>query len=343
LQEDTILAHDVFISHSSKDKLTADAICHALENNGLKCWIAPRDVRPGFDYPAEIIYGIENSTLMVLLFSENSNKAPYVYAEIERAFSKGKMIIPYRLSQVEMGRNLELILAGKHWIDAYPGDTVFVNLLDAVTRALGITPAPASKTETDDSSNADASGELEFISRSEDPDVANDRKLAEQGDAYSQYRLGERYQFGNGLEKDYAKAFAWYSKSAEQGNSFGQHSLGYFYASGTGTPRNNEKAIVWYSKAAEQGNSASTNNLAGHYLYGNGVEKDYAKALTLYHEAVEKYGNWFSMNALGRCYENGWGVPQSIEKAREWYEKSAAHDNFAPAVENLKRLKEQNR
>jgi hypothetical protein len=44
------MAHDVFISHSSKDKLTADAICHSLEQNGIRCWIAPRDVRAGANY-----------------------------------------------------------------------------------------------------------------------------------------------------------------------------------------------------------------------------------------------------------------------------------------------------
>jgi TIR domain len=33
----------VFISHSSKDRATADAICTHLESAGIKCWIAPRD------------------------------------------------------------------------------------------------------------------------------------------------------------------------------------------------------------------------------------------------------------------------------------------------------------
>jgi TIR domain-containing protein len=31
----------IFISHSSKDKATADAICQRLEADGIKCWIAP--------------------------------------------------------------------------------------------------------------------------------------------------------------------------------------------------------------------------------------------------------------------------------------------------------------
>ena len=34
------MAHDVFISYSTKDKVIADAICANLENRGIRCWIA---------------------------------------------------------------------------------------------------------------------------------------------------------------------------------------------------------------------------------------------------------------------------------------------------------------
>ena len=44
------MLHDVFISYSSRDKVIADAVCHFLEQGGIKCWIAPRDIAPGFDY-----------------------------------------------------------------------------------------------------------------------------------------------------------------------------------------------------------------------------------------------------------------------------------------------------
>jgi Mg-chelatase subunit ChlD len=36
------MAHDVFISHSARDKPYADAVCAKLESRGLRCWIAPR-------------------------------------------------------------------------------------------------------------------------------------------------------------------------------------------------------------------------------------------------------------------------------------------------------------
>jgi len=41
------MAHDAFISHSSKDKTIADATCAYLEASKIRCWVAPRDIRPG--------------------------------------------------------------------------------------------------------------------------------------------------------------------------------------------------------------------------------------------------------------------------------------------------------
>jgi hypothetical protein len=60
--------HDVFISHSTKDNQVADAICHVLEQNGVRCWIAPRDIAAGTDYGTEIIRGIKNCTVFFLFF-----------------------------------------------------------------------------------------------------------------------------------------------------------------------------------------------------------------------------------------------------------------------------------
>ena len=36
----------VFISYASQDKRAAEAICEALENAALACWMAPRNVTP---------------------------------------------------------------------------------------------------------------------------------------------------------------------------------------------------------------------------------------------------------------------------------------------------------
>jgi hypothetical protein len=49
----------VFTRHSAKDKAIADAICHQLESEGIKCWIAPRDIEPGSKWTEAIMHGIE--------------------------------------------------------------------------------------------------------------------------------------------------------------------------------------------------------------------------------------------------------------------------------------------
>lgn len=64
------MSHDVFISHSSKDKAVANAICAALEAAGIKCWIAPRDIRSGEEWPEAIVNAIKKSRFMILIFSK---------------------------------------------------------------------------------------------------------------------------------------------------------------------------------------------------------------------------------------------------------------------------------
>ncbi|MGZ5408756.1 MAG: toll/interleukin-1 receptor domain-containing protein, partial [Aeromicrobium sp.] len=70
------MTHDVFICHSSKDRTIANAICSKLEQNRIRCWIAPRDVLPGSEYAQSIIEAINGSKLTVLVFSDNSNQSP---------------------------------------------------------------------------------------------------------------------------------------------------------------------------------------------------------------------------------------------------------------------------
>jgi hypothetical protein len=108
----------IFLSYSSKDKLIADAICSRLENQGIRCWIAPRDVNPGADYSNQIADALESATTMVMVFSSDSNNSRHVKSEIDRAFSLGKIIIPFRVENVELDKGLAYYLAKTHWLDA---------------------------------------------------------------------------------------------------------------------------------------------------------------------------------------------------------------------------------
>jgi len=111
------LGHDVFISYSSKDKIVADATCHFLEQHGIKCWIAPRDVSTG-SYAASIVNAIENSKLLVIIFSNNSNVSDQVKNELEVAVSGGITIQPFRIEEVEPSSDMKFYIKRMHWLDA---------------------------------------------------------------------------------------------------------------------------------------------------------------------------------------------------------------------------------
>ena len=55
------MAQQVFISYASSDKAIADRICGALENAGVSCWIAPRNIEPGTDFPTAIVEAISSA------------------------------------------------------------------------------------------------------------------------------------------------------------------------------------------------------------------------------------------------------------------------------------------
>ena len=112
------MAHDLFISYSSKDKTTADAVCARMETGGIRCWYAPRDIEPGADWAESIIQAIDRSRIMVLIFTKDSNISKQVLREINYAVGAGVTIIPLRLTKEDPVPSMKYYLSAVHWIDA---------------------------------------------------------------------------------------------------------------------------------------------------------------------------------------------------------------------------------
>lgn len=112
------MAHDVFLSYSHKDKAAADAVCSIMEQNGIRCWMAPRDITPGQPFAEAIIDGIKGSKVFVLIYSSNSNNSSQVVKEVDRAVHHRLAIIPLRLEDVPMTKQLEYYVSDVHWMDA---------------------------------------------------------------------------------------------------------------------------------------------------------------------------------------------------------------------------------
>jgi hypothetical protein len=113
-----LMDHDIFISHSSKDKATAEAVLSALESAGICCWIAPRDVPLTVEYGEAIISGIAGCKLMMLIFSSSANRSPQVRREVERAVSRGKALFTLRVEDVLPSGSMEYFISAPHWLDA---------------------------------------------------------------------------------------------------------------------------------------------------------------------------------------------------------------------------------
>lgn len=128
------MAQSVFISHSSLDKTTADAVCQFLEAQGIPCWIAPRNVPAGSKYGEVIIQALEEARAVVLLFSAQSNASEQVMNEVERAVSKKKALFPLKLSPIQPSGELEYFISRRHWLDCTqaPLETVLPQLAAAL-------------------------------------------------------------------------------------------------------------------------------------------------------------------------------------------------------------------
>ncbi|MFR9524276.1 MAG: WG repeat-containing protein [Rikenellaceae bacterium] len=133
------MKYDVFISYSSKDIGTALAICHVLESNNIRCWMAPRNIPAGADYGDVIDVAISECKIFLLLYSEPAAISPWVKGELNLAFTEGKHIIPYRIDQTPLKGAMKLMLNQRHWIDAHPNaEDEFKLLVDNICPIIGV-------------------------------------------------------------------------------------------------------------------------------------------------------------------------------------------------------------
>lgn len=109
--------HNVFISHSSHDKEIANAICHYLEDGGIRCWIAPRDIDQP-DWAASIMGGIRKSDVFVVILSHNSIPSNEVMKEVAEATRVCDYILPFKIDEEMLSDGMQYHLGPIHWMDA---------------------------------------------------------------------------------------------------------------------------------------------------------------------------------------------------------------------------------
>ncbi len=148
----------VFISYASPDVAVANALVDYLEQHGVPCWVAPRDVKPGALYADAIVRAISSARALVLVLSENSIASTHVGKEIERASSKKRTILALRIDTAPLTPAFEYFLSESQWVDATGAsrDAAFSRLVEAL-EGLGAEPSgvipPASTQAREPASN----------------------------------------------------------------------------------------------------------------------------------------------------------------------------------------------
>jgi len=129
---------DVFISYASPDIAVAEAVCGALEREGVSCWVAPRDVMPGEFYGDAIVRAIDAAKAIVLVLSQNAAASSHVLREVERASSKRHPVISLRIDLAPLPTGLEYFLNTSQWLDASGGEpgSALPTLVTAVCRVI---------------------------------------------------------------------------------------------------------------------------------------------------------------------------------------------------------------
>src|SRR5258708_5233622 len=130
----------LFVSHVSEDRAAALEIVGELERRGVSCWIAPRNVEPGHPFDDEIASALDRCRAMLLIFSEHCNESEYIRREVTVAGENHKVIIPFRIEDVQPRRGLRVRLSDLHWLDGFVARE---RAIDELAKRFGPAPAEA--------------------------------------------------------------------------------------------------------------------------------------------------------------------------------------------------------
>jgi hypothetical protein len=174
---------DVFISHSSHDKATADAACASLEKAGLRCWIAPRDILPGSDWGGAILEALDSCRAMVLIFSSNANDSPQIRREVERVVGRGVPVIPVRIEDTAPTKAMAYFMGPVHWLDAMtpPLEQHLTRLAESLKTLLPVAAAAPAAAEQ----SAQAGAEVSAIKPAADAAASSSTNTAVKSSANS--------------------------------------------------------------------------------------------------------------------------------------------------------------
>ena len=172
------------------------------------------------------------------------------------------------------------------------------------------------------------------------------KKLIEKanlGDANAQFKLGEMYYHGNGVDKNDAKTLQYFEKAAAHGNARAMFKLGYMFYNGLGVAQDDVKAFEYFKRAAEQGYANAQYHLGYMFYNGLGVAQYYAEAFKWFKLAAAQGDARAHIN-LGIMLAKGEGVDKNDEEALKYFnlvlkngelKKIVSYGNLEGVLDNI--------
>jgi hypothetical protein len=126
--------HDVFLSHSTKDKAIVRPLAERLRADGLRVWFDEWEIRAGHSIPSRIEEGLEQSRVLVLCMSANAFGSDWTQLEagtfrFRDPLNKERRFIPLRLDEAPIKGSLAQFLY-INWLTANR-EQEYTKLLDA--------------------------------------------------------------------------------------------------------------------------------------------------------------------------------------------------------------------
>ena len=102
----------VFVSHSVKDNSVTADLVYALEQVGLNCWLAPRDLSVGADWEQGILDAINQAKVFILILSPGSAESAQIRNELASAHSARKKLIVFQTERTVSPASINYYLRG---------------------------------------------------------------------------------------------------------------------------------------------------------------------------------------------------------------------------------------
>lgn len=110
--------YDVFISYSSKNRAMTEEIVRNLEQSGISCWYAPRNIKPGEVWEHSIVTAIRSSWMLLLIYTDESNASAQVENELAVAANAGSLMGAYREKLIVPSEGMSNYFNRMEWINA---------------------------------------------------------------------------------------------------------------------------------------------------------------------------------------------------------------------------------